>query len=172
MFTKNVELLIIGRNPGLEHSYADILEAEFMNVYQQRYPKSRIGKYIEKHLGKSVWEKTAITNVCKCSSPKNSTLKSEEIERCVPYLISQIKIFSPKAILLFGKEAATLFFENKASEILRSDSVIRYTASEKSDTIHIAACFHPSYISRLHPYAEEVDFNILKMAKIRKVLDT
>ena len=134
-----IKLLIVGRNPGLEHDYSSVTVESFMKTYADRYRISRVGKYIEKHLGKNVWDYCAITNLCKCSSPGNSTLADEEIKNCSEYLKRQVILFKPDIILTLGKDAI-IYGIGEEFEYLLKDRV-----HFKNDHIKVYALYHPTY---------------------------
>ncbi len=52
-----------------------------------------------------------ITNVIKCHPPKNRDPSSDEISKCMPYLIEQLKIIKPKVIITLGKYATEIIFK-------------------------------------------------------------
>jgi len=46
-----------------------------------------------------------ITSILKCRPPNNRKPKDDEIERCKPYLLQQVKAINPKMIVLLGLTA-------------------------------------------------------------------
>lgn len=128
---KDLSLMIVMRNPGLENDANKIGLAEFKNNYLKLWLNCRVGKYLIKNLGKDiVMNKMFFCNICKCSSPNNSILKKDEIENCKSFLEKQIHFIQPKVIISFGAEANTAL---------------------KSMFLHGIPLFtmlHPSFISR------------------------
>ncbi|WP_440059816.1 type-4 uracil-DNA glycosylase [Thermogladius sp. 4427co] len=55
-------------------------------------------------------EKVFITNVVKCRPPNNRDPTDEEIEACSPYLIRQIKLIKPKAIIALGRHSGRFLY--------------------------------------------------------------
>lgn len=53
-----------------------------------------------------------ITNILKCRPPKNRDPKPEEIEKCTPYLVEQIKIIKPKIICTLGNFSTKFILSN------------------------------------------------------------
>lgn len=90
----NPLVLIIGEGPGAEE---DKTGEPFVG---------RAGKYLDKWLeaiGLSRTTNCFIGNIVKCRPPGNRDPKPEEMEACFPYLLRQIKILKPKAILTVGR---------------------------------------------------------------------
>ena len=162
-----IRLLIVGRNPGLEHDYTEVTKKtpmEFMEFYSWGYRESRVGKYIEKHLGKNVWDYCAITNLCKCSSPGNSTLKEEEINNCVDYLKNQILLFKPEIILTLGKDALLYGIGEKFEYLIKDDAFF----NTYNDNLKLYAIYHPTY-TIYSKYGKAL--NEIKLEKLKRVLE-
>ena len=51
---KDVKLLIVGRNPGLEYSFTGTGPKEFMEFYKKGYMASNFGKYMYEYLGEEI----------------------------------------------------------------------------------------------------------------------
>ncbi len=85
-----------------------------------------------------------ITNTVKCRPPENRTPLKAEAEACFPYLEAQIKLLSPKIIILAGSPAckAVLKSEEPMSK-LRGN----WTTLSGTD-IAVMPIFHPSYLLR------------------------
>lgn len=87
-------------------------------------------------------EEVYITNVVKCRPPENRTPFREEVEKCRPYLVEQIRFIRPKAIVALGKVATDFFVSSsKGMSELRGHFV-------DFDDIRVMPTFHPSYIIR------------------------
>lgn len=56
-----------------------------------------------------------IGNILKCRPPNNRDPQPEEVELCLPYLMSQIKIIKPVLILALGRIAAQTLLKTTAS---------------------------------------------------------
>jgi DNA polymerase len=83
-----------------------------------------------------------ITNVVKCRPPQNRTPRSDEIEKCRPYLLTQIEAISPRVIVSLGK-VATDFFRPSAAPI----STLRGNFFEFGKVL-VMPTFHPSFLIR------------------------
>lgn len=55
-------------------------------------------------------EDVYITNVVKCRPPGNRDPREDEIAACLPYLIRQIQIISPKLIIALGRHAGRTLY--------------------------------------------------------------
>jgi uracil-DNA glycosylase family 4 len=75
-----------------------------------------------------------LTNIMKCSTPKNRAPNKEEMKQCAPFLKFEIQLQRPKVIFFFGKPAS-LFYELYGCDILEE---------AKLDP-KIYRAFHPSY---------------------------
>lgn len=63
-------------------------------------------------------EKVFITNIVKYRPPNNRDPLPEEIEECLPFLVAQIKVISPKVIILLGRHSLNVFFPDlKISQV-------------------------------------------------------
>jgi DNA polymerase len=87
-------------------------------------------------------EEVYIANVLKCRPPENRKPTPDEEEKCLPYLIEQVKILQPKAIVALGAVAV--------QALLKLDigiSKMRGNWYEFSN-IPLMPTFHPSYLLR------------------------
>ena len=76
------------------------------------------GKYFLRLIKTLKIEDYYLTNVMKCSTPKNRAPEKMEIKRCAPYLEFEIKLQRPKVIFFLGKPAS-LFYESYGCDILK-----------------------------------------------------
>lgn len=128
---ENLTLMIVMRNPGLENDPNKIGLQEFKDNYKDLWLRCRVGKYLLENLGKDVvMNKMFFCNICKCSSPSNSSLAFSEVAHCSKYLMKQIGIIKPKLIMSFGSEA---------NNVVKSLSI-----NAERETF-----YHPSYLGRV-----------------------
>lgn len=103
-------------------------------------------------------EQVYIANVLKCRPPNNRDPLPEEIDRCKPYLMEQIRLIKPKIVATLGNHATKLILDTKAGitkihgqKFARSDYIV-------FPIYHPAAALYtPSYLEAL-----EEDFRKLK----------
>ncbi len=90
------DIMLVGEAPGKEE---DLTGKPFVG---------RAGRLLDEALEKAGLErsKVFITSVIKCRPPQNRKPEKREIDRCRPYLQSQIEILHPKIICLMGNTAA------------------------------------------------------------------
>jgi DNA polymerase len=83
-----------------------------------------------------------IANIIKCRPPSNRTPERDECETCSPFLMQQIKVISPKAIVALGAVAAkTLLAVNAPMSELRGHWYdFRGTK--------LAVTYHPAFLLR------------------------
>jgi uracil-DNA glycosylase len=128
-----LKLFIIGQNPGLEYKNSIKDENEYILKYKELWWKSRFGTYIRENIGNDIIKKYMFfTNLCKCSSPKNSALLKDEINNCSPYLLQQIKLIKPSLILTFSAVAKNALNEYKNIKLFENIKIINF--------------YHPSYL--------------------------
>ncbi len=95
------KIMIIGEAPG---RYEDISGRPFVGP---------AGKLLDHLLNLAGLERKEvyITNVVKCRPPKNRDPRPEEIEKCLSYLLRQIKIIKPKMIIALGRISANTLYD-------------------------------------------------------------
>ncbi|MBW2307569.1 MAG: uracil-DNA glycosylase [Deltaproteobacteria bacterium] len=102
-----------------------------------------------------------ITNILKCRPPNNRNPDSGEIERCLPWLISQLEIISPSCVVTLGGIAASVLLPSlKARRI----SAIKGKFYNTGTTV-IYPMWHPAYVLRNKSRLKEfiMDFHLLKV---------
>src|SRR5581483_5869167 len=128
----DAELMFIGEAPGADED-------------QQGEPfVGRAGQLLTnmiKAMGLSR-EDVYIANIIKCRPPSNRTPERDECETCSPFLMQQIKVISPKAIVALGAVAAkTLLAVNAPMSELRGNWYdFRGTK--------LAVTYHPAFLLR------------------------
>ena len=92
----NAELMFVGEGPGADEDE------------QGRPFVGRAGQLLNKMIEAMGLkrEQVYIANVVKCRPPGNRTPEREEIETCSPFLLRQIAVIQPKAIVALGAVAA------------------------------------------------------------------
>ena len=134
--TTNVNIMMIGEAPGYNE---DLQGKAFIG---------KAGAILDKllsHINLSR-EDIYITNILKCHPPQNHNPTTEEINGCVEYLYSQIKIICPKIIVTLGKFASQAIFSkvflpfSKISEM--HGEIFEITASYGQ--VKILPHYHPS----------------------------
>jgi DNA polymerase len=92
----NARVMLVGQNPGAEE---DKVGRPFIG---------RAGKFLDKVLVANRIDRTQIfvTNIVKHLTPENRIPRPDEVEACLPYLITQIDAIQPKVIVLMGKMAS------------------------------------------------------------------
>jgi uracil-DNA glycosylase len=148
---KDVEVFVIGRNPGLENEFYTVPKEKFMTYYREKWWECRVGKYLRERLGDDIVKsKFFFTNICKCSSPNNSPLLQSEKENCLPYLLQQLEAVQPKVIVTISGDAKQMLAPH-------------VTNSRFKGLIPVFNLYHPSYLSRGHdPAASRKQDKILK----------
>ncbi len=93
------ELMFVGEAPGRDE---DLQGRPFVG---------RAGQLLTKIIGAMKFnrEDVYITNVVKCRPPNNRNPNKEEIETCKNYLLEQIEMIKPRAIVALGRVATDFF---------------------------------------------------------------
>ena len=129
----DAELLFVGEGPGRQEDE------------QGRPFVGRAGDKLTEILGSVSFERSQvyITNVVKCRPPENREPKSDEVEKCLPYLEAQIAEINPSIIVTLGN-AATRTLLNKDGGI----TTLRGQFYPWRGNIQVFPMFHPSYLLR------------------------
>lgn len=106
------ELMLIGEAPGRDE---DLKGIPFVGRAGQLLTLMLQSIHLKR-------EEVFIANVLKCRPPNNRDPQPDEIEKCEPYLLTQIKMISPKLIVALGRIAsASLLRTKSALGTLRQD---------------------------------------------------
>jgi DNA polymerase len=90
-----------------------------------------------------------ITNVVKCRPPGNRTPATEEVTACSPWLVQEIELMKPDAILGFGRTSMEFFARYGKVELpLRVNSATFQVAFGDS-VLPFVSFYHPSYLLRM-----------------------
>jgi DNA polymerase len=134
---RNAKLVFVGEGPGADE---DIQGEPFVG---------RAGQLLNKIIGAMGLkrEEVYICNVVKCRPPENRTPLPDEIGACSPFLLEQIDLVSPKAIVALGAPATkTLLNVTQGIMAMRG----KWFAFRG---IPLMPTFHPAFL--LRQYTEE-----------------
>lgn len=86
-----------------------------------------------------------IANIVKCRPPDNRVPEPDEIATCIPFLMKQIELVSPKVIVCLGKTAV--------SALLNTQMPITKIRGQfqQLNGIDVMPTFHPAYLLRNPP---------------------
>lgn len=84
-------------------------------------------------------EQVYICNVLKCRPPSNRNPQPDEVEACSPYLLRQVELVRPRAILAFGTFAAQTLLQTDTSIGRLRGRVHEYQGVPLVPTYHPAA---------------------------------
>ncbi len=110
----------------------------------------RAGKLLDKILAaiNLSREEVFIANVLKCRPPENRDPNMEEIEACEPYLVEQIKLVRPKAIIALGRIAGNTLLKTSMSLRDLRGKTWNYHDTELLVTYHPAALLRNQELKR------------------------
>jgi DNA polymerase len=125
----NADLLFIGEAPGY---YEDMQGKPFVG---------RAGQLLDKILSAIKLSRydVFIANVLKCRPPNNRAPHSEEVEKCEPYLLTQISIINPKLIVCLGLIAAKTILRVEYNLNQMRGQIFNYHGVDLMVTYHPAA---------------------------------
>jgi len=85
-------------------------------------------------------EEVYVCSMLKCHLPSERNPVKDEIHSCIPFLLSQIELITPKMILLLGKSVGNVLLRNKKNVMeLRSNNYYKMKDSYVYVTYHPAA---------------------------------
>ncbi len=126
----NAKVMFVGQNPGADE---DKVGRPFVG---------RAGKYLTKTLAEFgiKREDVYITNIVKHTSPQNRKPYPDEVEACLPYLITQINIIKPKIIVLLGASAKGVprLEGIEYFEVIHPSAAMRFTKMREKFRLQIA----------------------------------
>lgn len=145
----HADLMLVGEAPGREE---DVKGEPFVG---------RAGKLLDKILSaiKMTRNKNVyICNVLKCRPPQNRDPLPDEVEKCEPYLLHQIKLVKPKLIVALGRISGIT--------LLREDDTLKSMRGRLHDYhgTPLLVTYHPAALlrnSNLKKYAWE-DFQFIR----------
>jgi DNA polymerase len=134
-------LMIVGEAPGQEE---DACGQAFVG---------KAGRLLTNLLAASRVPRNAIylANVLKCRPPRNRFPEGDEAETCRGYLLKQVQLVKPKAILITGLQALKYLLLHGTHE---DPNPIypwinkQYRRRDVFDDIRFLVCYHPSYLLR------------------------
>lgn len=143
------KVMVIGEGPGAEE---DSTGLPFVGP---------AGRYLDKWLeaiGLSRETDTYIGNIVKCRPPGNRDPRPEESSACLPFLIRQIELLRPKAILTVGRIASQILLNSTRGIGASRGRVYLF------QNIPLVATYHPSGVLRNPEYRGAVwdDLKLLK----------
>ena len=96
-------------------------------------------------------EDVYIANVLKSRPPNNRTPLASEVERCGPYLLAQLAIIRPRAIVTLGGPATKLLLASELgiSRLRGIPAVVRLGSADGAPfEVPVMPTFHPAYLLR------------------------
>ncbi|MBM4106630.1 MAG: uracil-DNA glycosylase [Phycisphaerae bacterium] len=91
-------------------------------------------------------EDVYIANVLKSRPPDNRTPLRHEVEACGPYLVEQVRIVRPRAIVALGGPAAKLLLDTEVGITRLRGIWASYRAGDLE--VPVMPTFHPAYLLR------------------------
>lgn len=149
----NADLVVVGEAPGANE---DASGRPFVGAAGQLLTKILEAINLRR-------EDVFICNVLKHRPPDNRNPLPNEVEACSPYLVRQIELIKPKAILALGLFAAQTLLNTKLPLIRLRESVHQYYG------IPLIVTYHPAALLR-NPNWKRPTWEDVKLA--RRILDS
>lgn len=133
---ENADWMLIGEAPGAEE---DRLGDPFVG---------QAGKLLDNMLaaiGLSRRKNVYIANVLKCRPPGNRNPEPEEVAKCTPFLVRQIRLVRPRLIVAMGRFAAQTLLATDASIASLRGKTHQYQG------VPLIVTYHPAYLLRNLP---------------------
>lgn len=159
---KNADILFIGEAPGEKE---DLQGLPFVG---------RAGKQLDKllnQIGLGI-DDVYIANILKCRPPKNRNPKTDEIKKCTPYLIEQIKAINPKVIATLGNYSTKFVLSNfKPEEMKKIEGIATLHGIPKkikfeNKEFTVVPIYHPAAMMYNPKIKEAFEHDFKEMAKI------
>ena len=128
----HAELMFIGEGPGFDE---DRLGRPFVGKAGELLDKMILAMQFTR-------EEVYICNIVKCRPPDNRVPMPEEAAACLPYLIKQIELVSPKVIVLLGATAAHYLLERQEGITRLRGRWLTYK------DIPVMPTYHPAFLLR------------------------
>ena len=146
------DILFVGEAPGRDE---DFLGIPFIG---------RAGDKLEECIDKAGLKKyrIRISNICRCQPEGNRRPKPDEIAACLPYLLEEIEMVQPRAIVVMGNAALKLLGAGLRTVMKERGEVYPWNG------IHVLVTFHPAMLLRKWE-DEEVFISDLKL--VHKILE-
>ncbi|GAA4338022.1 uracil-DNA glycosylase [Pigmentiphaga soli] len=125
----------------------------------------RSGKLLDAMLaavGRSRERGVFIANVIKCRPPGNRDPQPEEVAQCSPYLMRQIELVQPAAILVLGRFAAQTLL-NTDARIGSLRGRVHHT-DVQGRKVPVVVSYHPAYLLR-SPHEKSKAWQDLQLAE-------
>ncbi|MFM7134530.1 MAG: uracil-DNA glycosylase [Planctomycetota bacterium] len=135
------ELMFVGEAPG---ETEDLLGRPFVG---------RAGEKLDEMIRAMGFrrEEVYIANVLKARPPENRTPLAHEVERCGPYLLAQVSVIRPRAIVALSGPAAKLLLASELG-ITRLRGTFASVTAGRADgepfTVPVMPTFPPAYLLR------------------------
>lgn len=100
-----------------------------------------------------------IANIVKCRPPNNRAPEEDEAETCLPFLLRQIELVSPKVIVLLGA--------TPLRAILKKTGITKQRGHwHEFNGVKVMPTFHPAYLLRNPPAKKEVWEDLQQVMKV------
>ncbi len=147
------DLMFIGEGPGFDE---DRLGRPFVGKAGQLLDKMILAMQFSR-------EEVYICNIVKCRPPDNRVPMPEEAAACLPYLVKQIELVSPKVIVLLGATAAHYLLGKQEGITRLRGRWLDYQG------IPVMPTYHPAFLLRKPESKREAWIDLQQvMAKFNK----
>jgi len=147
--SRNAELMFIGEGPGADEDAQGI---PFVGRAGELLTRMIVAMQFRR-------EDVYIANIVKCRPPNNRQPEEDEAKTCLPFLIRQIQLLRPKAIVVLGATPLRDLLGQKGITRLRGRWL-------DYDGIKVMPTFHPAFLLRNPPAKKEVWQDLQEVMKL------
>ena len=156
----DAKYMFIGESPWIKNEWLSLTQFELDSLLRKKYGDKTCfgdlaGSILSQALSAAGFNEERdcyITNIVKCSLKNNAKPTKKEIQNCVPFLLSEIRIVKPKVIFA-ASAASRMFFGVKIGE------------KKKYENAEIIGIYHPSALQRSSGYVSSEFLKILEIGK-------
>ena len=135
----NAELMFVGEGPGADE---DLQGEPFVGRAGQLLNNMITAMGLKR-------EDVYIANIVKCRPPQNRTPEKDEADTCSPFLMRQINVILPKAIVALGATAAkNLLGLSDSMASLRGRAYDFIPRGSSAPPIKLFVTYHPAFLLR------------------------
>ncbi len=146
---QHAELMFIGEGPGADE---DVQALPFVGKAGELLTRMIIAMQFNR---RDVY----IANIVKCRPPKNRPPEEDEAETCLPFLLKQIELIKPKAIVTLGATPLRALLKRTGISKLRGNWL-------DFNGIKVMPTFHPAFLLRNPPAKREVWEDLQQVMKL------
>jgi DNA polymerase len=113
-----------------------------------------------------------ITNVVKCRPPDNRVPERDEVDACSRYMLRELQIVRPRAIVLLGLSAAKAVFNDPRMKLIDVRGTWRQLPTQPALNIPTLITYHPAAVLRNSTLRQPVWEDLQKVMRFLRTGET